>query len=105
MSLLSIYQASQDADFQGRCLAAAWGIAAALVNGEQLTNNAGTSIYDTSSKNFALRLLRNMQTITREQLAILMLSNATIAANPGAAVDGDLQWQTKENWLTYVEIG
>jgi hypothetical protein len=36
---------------------------------------------------------------------VLMLANTTIAANPGASTDSDLQWQTKENWLTYVEIG
>ncbi len=105
MSLQSVYEASQDATFQGRCLAAAWSIAAAIVNGETIVNNASVSLNTTSCTNFALHLLRNRQTITKEQIAILMLANLTIAANPGAAADSDLQWQTKENWLTYVEIG
>jgi hypothetical protein len=105
MSLQAVYEASQDATFQGRCKAAAWSIAAAIIRGETITNNASQSLNTTSCTNFALRLLRDMQVIKPTQMSILMLSNTTIAANPGASTDSDLQWQTKENWLTYVEIG
>jgi hypothetical protein len=105
MSLQAVYEASQDATFQGRCLAAAWSIAAAIVRGEPTANAASVSLNTTSCTNFALRLLRDMQVIKPNQLAILILANTTIAANPGASTDDALQWQTKENWLTYVEIG
>lgn len=105
MSLQAVYEASQDAAFQGRCLAAAWSIAAAIVRGETITNNASQSLNTTSCTNFSLRLLRKENRVSSEQMAVLMLSNTTIAANPGASTDIDLQWQTKENWLTYVEIG
>ncbi len=105
MSLQAVYEASQDATFQGRCLAAAWSIAAAIVRGESTANAASVSLNTTSCTNFALRLLRKQQTLSQEQIAILILANTTIAANPGASTDDSLQWQTKENWLTYVEIG
>lgn len=106
MAYIDVYNASIDADFQGKCLVAAREIARAIVAGETVTNNATVDLVAAEgSVNFAKRLLRNMQTISKEQIAILILSNTTIAANVSGATDSDILWQTKENWLIYVEIG
>jgi hypothetical protein len=106
MAYIDIYNASVDATFQARCLIAAREIARAITAGETVTNNAGTNLNDAAgSVNFALRVLRLNHVISKEQIATLVLTNTTIAANPGASTDADILWQTKENWLTYVEIG
>ena len=106
MAFLDIYNASVNADFQARCLIAAREIARAIVAGETITNNAGTNLNNAAgSENFARRLLRLHHTIKTEQIAVLVLTNTTIAADPESSTDSDILWQTKENWLTYVEIG
>ncbi len=106
MAYIDVYNASIDTAFQGRCLVAAREIARAIVAGQAVSTNGGTNLLTlTGSVGFAKRLLRNQQMISKEQIAILILSNATIAANVGASTDSDILWQTKENWPIYVEIG
>ena len=106
MAYSDVYVASIDETFQGKCLVAAREIARAIIAGETVTNNAAVNLTAAEgSLNFSKRLLRNMQTISKEQIAILVLSNTTIAANVATATDSDILWQTKENWLIYVEIG
>lgn len=106
MAYIDVYNASVDADFQGKCLVAAREIARAIVAGETITNNAAVDLVAAEgSLNFAKRLLRLHNTISKEQIATLVLTNATIAANVSGATDSDILWQTKENWLIYVEIG
>lgn len=106
MAFIDIYNASVDETFQARCLVAAREVARAITSGETITNNAGTNLTEpTASANFAKRLLRLHHTISKEQIAALVLTNTTISGNPGASTDSDILWQTKENWLTYVEIG
>lgn len=106
MAFIDIFNASVDETFQARCLVAAREIARAITVGETITNNAGTNLNDApGSANFARRILRLHHTISKEQIATLILTNTTIAANPGASTDSDILWQTKESWLTYVEIG
>jgi hypothetical protein len=105
MAYIDIYNASVDPTFQARCLIAAREIARAITADETVLDNAGTNLNVVAgSENFAKSLLRNRQTISMEQIAILVLTNTTIAANPGASTDADILWQTKENWLIYVEI-
>lgn len=106
MAYLDVYNASNSTDFQGRCLVAAREIARAIVSGQAVSTNGGTNLLTLAgSVNFAKRLLRNQQVISKEQIAILILSNATIAANVGASTDSDILWQTKESWPIYMEIG
>jgi len=105
MAFTDIYTAANDETFQGRCLAAAWSIAAAIQRNETLTNAASQSLNTESCKNFALKLLRDQATISPKQVAMQILRNATIASNVGASTDNDIQWQVKESWLDLVEIG
>ena len=105
MSYADVYTASLDETFQGRCLVAAREIARAIVAGESVSNTTTDLVALNGSVNFAKRLLRNMQTLSKEQTAILILANTTIAANVGASLDSDILWQTKEVWPIYVEIG
>lgn len=106
MAYSDVYAASIDETFQGKCLVAAREIARAIIAGETVTNNAAVDLVAVEgSVNFAKRLLRLHNTISKEQIATLVLTNTTIAANVAGATDSDILWQTKENWLTYVEIG
>lgn len=99
MALIDVYNASQNADFQGRCLAAAWTTAQHVL--------AGDSGYDTStqSENFALKLLRKQATISAEQVAMQVLRNSTIAGNVSGSTDGDIDWQVKQIWSDLMDIG
>ena len=106
MSYAGVYAASIDATFQGRCLVAAREIARAIVAGEAVEKTGPVNLVTMpGSENFAKRVLRNMARISREQMAILILTNTTIAANVAESSDSDILWQTKEVWPIYVEIG
>lgn len=106
MAYSDVYAASIDETFQGKCLVAAREIARAIIAGETVTNNAAVDLVAAEgSVNFAKRLLRLHNTISKEQIATLVLTNTTIAGNVAGATDADILWQTKENWLTYIEIG
>ena len=106
MSYAGVYAASIDATFQGRCLVAAREIARAIVAGEAVEKTGPVNLVTMpGSDDFAKRVLRNMSRISREQMAILILTNTTIAANVAESSDNDILWQTKEVWPIYVEIG
>lgn len=105
MAYIDVYNASIDPDFQGRCLVAAREIARALVAGEAVSSTTTDLQALPGSVNFAKRLLRKQETISKEQIAILILANITIAANVAGSLDSDILWQTKEVWPVYVEIG
>ena len=105
MAYVDVYNASIDETFQGRCLVAAREIARAIVSGEEVSSSTVNLLTLSGSENFAKRVLRNMATISKEQIAILILANTTIAANVASSLDSDILWQTKEVWPVYVEIG
>lgn len=105
MAYVDVYNASIDETFQGRCLVAAREIARAIVSGESVSSSTVNLVTLSGSENFAKRVLRNMATISKEQIAILILANTTIAANVASSLDSDILWQTKEVWPVYVEIG
>lgn len=106
MAYVDVYNASIDEAFQGRCLVAAREIARAIVAGESVATSQSVDLGTLAgSVNFAKRVLRNMETISKEQIAILILSNPTISANVASSTDSDILWQTKESWPIYVEIG
>lgn len=99
MAFLDIYNAANDADFQGRCMAAAWQTAQHVI--------AGDAGYDTSpqSRDFAYGLLRDRSQITPRQVAMQVLRNTTISSNIAGAVDSDIDWQVKQVWLDLASIG
>jgi hypothetical protein len=106
MAYSDVYAASIDETFQGRCLVAVREIARAITSGESVSNSVPTDLVALSgSENFAKTILRNRQTVSKEQIAILILSNTTIAANVAGSLDSDILWQTKEIWPVLVEIG
>jgi len=99
MSLLDVYIASNDAEFQGRCWAAA-----TITAQHVIVEDEG---YDVSlaSKNYALKLLRDESSVTERQIAMQVLRNATIASSPSTASDSDIDWQIKQIWPELVNIG
>lgn len=116
MAYADVYNASIDETFQGRCLVAVREIARAITAGEVVTDSAATNLVTLPrSEDFAKSVLRNRQTVSKEQIAILIMANTTIAGNipnlssvdPAviAQVDSDILWQTKEVWPILVEIG
>lgn len=99
MAFIDVYNASQNEDFQGRCLAAIWVTAQHVL--------AGTAGYNVSvqSKNFALKLLRRQATISPEQIAVQVLRNSVIAGNVSGSLDSDIDWQIKDIWADLMDIG
>lgn len=105
MAFIDVFNAASDADFQGRCLAAAWQTAQHVI--------AGDEGYDASapSKDFAYSLLRDQSRITPRQVAMQVLRNATIASKvatettPDTSTDSEIDWQVKQVWLDLVSIG
>lgn len=99
MAFIDVYNAAENADFQGRCMAAAWQTAQHVI--------AGDGGYDAStpSKDFAYSLLRDQSRITPRQVAMQVLRNATISGNVAASTDSDIDWQVKQVWSDLVSIG
>lgn len=99
MALIDVYNASQDADFQGRCLAATWTTAQRVLD--------NTTDYDLSaqSKNYALKVLRQQQVVSSPQIAVQVLRNSVIAANPTTSPDSDFLYQVRIVWPDLMAIG
>lgn len=87
MAYADIYNAAVDSIFQGRCYVAAWKAAQDIVNEDANTANHSARL------DWALRALTDRLSITGKQLAMQVLRNGTIAANPGASTDNDLSFQ------------
>jgi len=87
MAYADIYNAANDANFQGRCWVAAWKAA------QDILVEAANTPDHARRVAWATQILRDQASITGRQLAMIVLQNVTIAANPGAAADADLQFQ------------
>lgn len=87
MAYADIYNAANDALFQGRCQVAMWKAAQDIM---AETTNAPEH---TQRADWANRVLQDKAVITPRQLAMQVLRNGTIAASPGASTDGDIQFQ------------
>lgn len=98
MSYLDIWQAANDPQFQGRCKVALWVAAQNIINESPSTPNHEARL------NWAKTAQANRLAITDVNLAQAVLRNATIAANPAAATDGDIQFQVNSivDWLISV---
>jgi len=99
MSLQAVYEASTDTTFQGRCVVATWIAAQAI-----LAENPQTPKH-AQRKDWATTILRSTQKITPQVLAIQVLQNPSIAANPTLASDGDIQFQVNSIIDTLIAIG
>ena len=99
MSYAAIYTAATDPVFQGRCLVAAWKAAQDILAEATNTPNYG------GRRGWATNVLQGQARITNQQLAVQVLRNASIAAGPTAAPDGDLQFQVNSTIADLVAIG
>lgn len=87
MAYADIFNAANDALFQGRCQVAMWTAA------QDIAAEATNTTDHAQRADWANRVLQDRATITPRQLAMQVLRNGTIAANPGASTDGDIQFQ------------
>ena len=100
MAYADIYNAAVDtAIFQPRCMVAVWKAAHDI-----LAEDPGTQDHQ-RRKAWAVNVLRDQVVITPKQLAMQVLRNATIAENPGAATDADIQFQVNSILADLLTIG
>lgn len=99
MAYADIYNAATDANWQGRCQVAMWKAAHDI-----LAEDPGTPDHE-RRHDWAVSALRDQLTITPKQIAMQVLRNATIAANPGAATDSDIQFQVNSVLGDLLTIG
>jgi hypothetical protein len=99
MAYADIFNAATDSMFQGRCQVAAWIAAQNIISEDPQTPDHPARI------NWAINILRDTASITPKQLAMQVLRNATIAGNPGASSDGDIQFQVNSLVADLVVIG
>lgn len=91
-----IYIAANDAAFQGRCMVAMWHAANDIVNDTGKLKGHG---------DWANRVLQDKATVTPRQLAMQVLRNASIAANPVVASDDDIQFQVNSILPSLIALG
>jgi hypothetical protein len=100
MACADIYNAATDtAIFQPRCQVAMWKAAQDIMGESPQTPDYARRVA------WATNVLRDKAAITPKQLAMQVLRNPTIAANPGAAVDGDIQFQVNSIIGDLLNIG
>jgi hypothetical protein len=99
MSLATVYEAANDATFQGRCLAACWAAANDILVEDPQTPEHARRV------NWATNVLRDKAAATPRQIAVQVLRNPTIAANPIGSTDGDIQFQVNSIIATLVTLG
>lgn len=99
MSYADTFAAANDSTFQGRCQVALWSAAGDIVAESPDTADHAARLA------WAMRILQDRAAITARQLAIQVLRNATIAANPVGASDGDLQFQVNSILPSLLVIG
>lgn len=99
MTYAAIYTAANEAVFQGRCQVAMWKAAQDVVAESPSTEG------HKSRMDWATRVLRDGANITPRQLAMQVLRNAVIAADPVAASDSDMQYQVNSVINDLIAIG
>lgn len=99
MSYADIYNAATDVLFQGRCQVAMWKAAHDIMAEDPQTQDHERRV------SWAWYVLRDRAIISPKQLAMQVLRNATIAANPGASSDGDIQFQINSVLNALMDIG
>ncbi len=99
MAYADIYIAATNAIWQGRCQVAMWKAAHDI-----LAEDPGTPDHQ-RRKAWAVNVLRDQVVITPKQLAMQVLRNTTIAENPGAATDADIQFQVNSILADLLTIG
>lgn len=100
---------AKDPNFQNRCRGSAIAMAADILNAVQdsgsIQDSKGGDLTTLASKNLAKNFCKGTHLFTDQALASLILLNYDVAANPMGSSEAAVQYQTKEIWLTLVEIG
>jgi hypothetical protein len=99
MSYAAIFAAASNEEFQGRCQVAMWRAAQDIIAEDRAAPN-----YE-QRRGWAIAVLRGTLSLTPRQLAVQVLRNPTIAANPMSAQDGDLQFQVNSILADIIPIG
>jgi hypothetical protein len=99
MNLLDIYTAAHNTQFQNRCRVAAWIAAQDIASEDVSTPNHETRM------DWSKRALQDNITIKPHQLAMQVLRNPVIAADPAGAADGDIQFQVNSVIDAIIAIG
>lgn len=99
MTFLAIYQAATDRDFASRCRVATWTAAQDIASESTDTENHATRM------DWASRVLTDSTNITDRQLAMQVLRNPVIAADPTNAADADIQFQVNTVLGAIIAIG
>lgn len=100
MAYVDVYNAAVDtAIFQPKCLVAAWKAAQDIVSEATNTPNHAARF------EWAVRILNDRASITPKQLAMQVLRNPTIAANPGVASDNDVSFAIATYLSDIIKIG
>lgn len=99
MSYSQIYAAANDAEFQGRCQVALWKAAQDISSESPDVENRQARL------DWSTRVLRDGANITPRQLAMQVLRNPVISADPVAADDGAIQYQVNVVVLDLMAIG
>lgn len=99
MAYTDIFNAAADPVFQGRCMVACWNAAQDIIGESPATQN-----YEVR-RGWAISILQGTQRATPRQIAVQVLRNVTIAANPTAALDGDIQFQVNSIIAELTAIG
>ena len=102
-----IYAAATDEAFQARCRAALWEQANKVLAGDEGFPAAGqASAQPMDDPAYAYKALRDQTTISDRVLAMQVLRNSSIAANPAASADADILWQLNNAiWAELRSIG
>lgn len=99
MSYLTIHSAANDADFQARCRVATWKAAQDIAGEDPATPNHQMRI------DWSTRILQGRANISGLQLAMQVLRNSVVAADPAVAADDAIQFQVNSVLGAIIAIG
>lgn len=99
MDFLAIYGAANDGSFQSRCRVAMWLAAQNIAAEAEDTPDHATRV------EWAKRVLQDVVTIKPHVLAMQVLRNPVIAANPAGAADDAIQFQVNSVIDSIIAIG
>lgn len=99
MSYATIYAAANDPLFQGRCQVAMWKAA------QDITAEPPATLDHAGRMDWCNRVLQDRTNITPRQLAVQVLRNPSIAADPENAADADIQFQLNSIIADLLAVG
>jgi hypothetical protein len=99
MDYLGIYGMANDAAFQSRCRVAMWCAA------QDISVEPEDTPDTTTRKEWAKRVLQDVVTIKPHVLAMQVLRNPVIAADPTSAPDDAIQFQVNAAISSIIAIG